>query len=182
MGDKVKLITANCTAWASLKDDIEQNEEFIQAHVIMVQEAKIEAKDIVDLEAWCRVRGWMVACEPCLRGVGRSAGVCILWKPFLVRVSNPVTVIAGRAVAVALQLPAGPAFYMSYYATSSCRMKRAHEMEQIVEWCSRQRLPVIIGGGFNEDGDVTAKRLPSSLSLLKTGRRIGLATTRRAAP
>ena len=51
MGEKVKLITVNCTAWASLKDDLEQNEEFTQAHVIMVQEAKIEAKEIADIEA-----------------------------------------------------------------------------------------------------------------------------------
>ena len=49
MGENVKLITVNCTAWASLKDDLEFNQVFRQAHVVLAQEVKLEKKDFAGL-------------------------------------------------------------------------------------------------------------------------------------
>ena len=46
MKDECTMITVNCTSWWSLRDDIENNAAFDEAHVLMIQEAKLEAAEL----------------------------------------------------------------------------------------------------------------------------------------
>jgi hypothetical protein len=171
MKNECTVITVHCTSWWSLRDDIELNEAFKAAHLLLIQEAKLEEREFPAVEEWCRKRGWAFAAAPCLYGSkqGRSAGVALLWRPNMHRISNPAIILKGRCMAIGFELKFGPTFAATYYGTAGCKASRVREMAKMMDWVGEQQWPVIVGGDLNDGCIETAQLTHPSLSVASPG-------------
>ena len=52
------VVTCRCTAWSSMKDELEKNKDLQGADIILVQEHKLLADRVQAAKDWLRARVW----------------------------------------------------------------------------------------------------------------------------
>ena len=82
-----------------------------------IQETRVTIPEMVDMKTWCRKRGWLSAFSGAslLSSGYKSAGVALLWRPWIHLASDPMELIPGRALAAVYHTPCGLMCYGSCY-------------------------------------------------------------------
>ena len=104
--DPIEITTCNCTAWASLRIELESNLRLKKADIILVQEHKLAGSEAVGAaRKWASKAGWRFECIDAVKknkakkgDAGAEAserwsgGVGILWRPGIGAASKMVCV------------------------------------------------------------------------------------------
>jgi exonuclease III len=161
---QMKVVTANCTSWKSIKKFLEKNGPQINddgkqarcdADAVLVQEHHLRHKEIAGASVWALGHGWKSFWTPALptEDGGTSAGVAILVRAEFGLIEKHVfEASTHRGLAGTFQYPGTPEIKLvSLYLESGSPLQgeSGNLVKQVTAFLRNWAKPFIIGGDFN---------------------------------
>jgi len=174
----IKFVTVNPNCWQTFMDVVFPT---IDAHVIFVQELKLDDMGIGTAKEWARSRGWNLFATPCLVGPkGKpAAGVAIMVRAYMDAHCDLHPQggwnIPGRAIAIPIRFKDyGIVMFYSVYLISSVGMnsKNFDLVNDLVTHCRSHLLPFIWAGDINnkvEDMQMALRSLTCPATVMAPG-------------